>query len=164
MHGHDGKADGEEIGQVVGALHEHHRRDDGARPGQQRSAERDHRDVAALGGLGIVELAREQFQRDQQEQQSTGALQGSQADVQVVENGLTEQSKGDDHGERHGHGLPGCPSALAGTEVGRQRQEERDRAGRIHDHKERHEALDEQLPVHATPSCGTSRPAAAAAA
>jgi len=82
---------------------------DGTRAGQQRSTQRHERDV----GLGTVSLGRllklagEQLQRDQQEQQAAGALQGGHLDPEVGQHCLAEHREGQDHPQRHHRGLPG---------------------------------------------------------
>ena len=85
--------DGRSLAGVVDTAHEDDRRDDRARAGEQRRAERDecHVDVGRLGR--VVGLAGQQLQRDEQQQQTPGRLHRGQRDAQVVEDRLAEQAR-----------------------------------------------------------------------
>jgi hypothetical protein len=65
------------------------------------------RDVGVTGCGGLVLVAREQLQGDQEEEQSSGARQGRQRDVQVGQDALSEEREGGDHDEGHRDRLPG---------------------------------------------------------
>ena len=97
---------------------------------------------------GLVGLAGEQLQRDQHEQQTTGALQRRQLDVQIVQQGLPGHREHHDHAQRQQHRLGAGPDPLLGRQRAGQRQEHRDHAGRVDDHQQGHEDLAEQLEIH----------------
>src|ERR671919_2192419 len=94
---------------------------------------------------------------------ATRALQGRQADAEVVEDRLAEHGEGADDAEGGRSRLPCGPPALTRAQVAREREEDGYDARRVHDDEQGDERFTEQLPRHATPSRGNSRPAAAAA-
>jgi hypothetical protein len=132
---------------VLDCLDEHHRRDDRARAGEQRGAERHERHIDVAGRRRLVVPAGQQVERDQQQQQATSGLQRRQRDVQVVQDPLAEDREQHDDETRHEHRLPRCPGALRAGHRRRQRQEDRHRAGRVHDDEQGHERLAQQTQV-----------------
>src|SRR5450759_1622161 len=122
----DAERDGEPAGHAVGALDEDHRRDDRTGPGQQRSAQRNHRDVHAAGGWRrILGLPGQQVQRDEQQQQTARRLQRRERDVQIGQQLPAEQRERHDHAERHEHRLQGGARPLPRGVRRGQRQEDR---------------------------------------
>ena len=97
---HEGGPDGHDAAGPVGTLDREHRRDDGARSGQERRAERDEGDVDPGVGVLLGLGAGEQLERDDEQQQAAGALERRQRDVQVVEDPLTEDGERGDDPER----------------------------------------------------------------
>ena len=63
--------------------------------------------------VGLVGLAGEQLEGDEQQQQAAGALHRRQRDAQVVEDRLAEQREHGDDEERDEHRLPRQPLAHA---------------------------------------------------
>ena len=97
--------------------------------------------------VGLVGLAGEQLEGDQQQEQAAGRLQRGKRDAEVVEDRLAEQREHHDDDEGDEHRLAGEPLAHRRRPAAGQAEEQRDGARRVHDHEERDEDLDEELAV-----------------
>ena len=102
-------------------LDEQHARNDRARAGQQRGAQRDERhvDPLALRLGGLTRLTGQQLEGHEQEQQAAGSLQGRQLHAQVGQDLPAEQGESQDHAERDQRGLPGQAVPLPGLPAAR---------------------------------------------
>ncbi len=146
-------------------LHEHDRRDDGARSGEQRRAERDERDVDVRHLRRVVLPVGEQLERDDEQQQPAGALQRRDADAEEVEDLLPDDGEQADDEQRDEHRLTGEPRAGAVGAAAGEAEEQRDAAQRVHDHEQRDEDGAEQRrvePARRAQGCRTGSPVAAA--
>ena len=81
--------------------------------------------AAALAYWGVVQshshlarsrIAHQELERDQEQQQSTGDLEGGHGDLEVVEDLLAEDREDGDHPEGNGRGPVGRAAALSGRE------------------------------------------------
>ena len=137
---------------MVGPAHEQHRGHDRARPGQQRSSQRYQRHVRRVHLLRVVRLPGQQLQRDPYQQQPARALQRRQVDPQVPQDLLAGDREHHDHPAGQRDRLPPGPVPVPGRHRPGQSQEDRYHAGRVRDHQQGHEHLDEQLAVHTGPT------------
>jgi len=145
VHGDDREREGEVGGEAVGVPHEDDGRGDGARAGEQRGAERDERDVDVLDLAGLRGVpAGEQVERDEQEEETAGALDGRDADAEVGQDRLAADRKQADHAEGDEDGLARGGHPRRARLAPDQAQEHRHGAGWIHDHDERDGRLGEK--------------------
>jgi len=86
--------------------------------------------------------------------QAAGGLHGRERDAEVVQDRLAEEGEHRDDEERHENRLARQSSAHGRGAAAGEAEEQGDRPRRIHDHEERHEDLDEELPVGAAHRTG----------
>ena len=146
-------ADGEHLSGQIEAIvigkqdHREHGAGSGDLGDRQRIDRERERALSCQLGVGVG-LAAQHLERDQEQQDAAGDLEGADRDAHLLQQEGAGKHEEDQDDERDHNRVEGELALGAGIELAGQRQENRQHAERIDDQEQGHELADVALPPH----------------